>query len=160
MSEHNSATHQQAFDLLCGKQIGRGMSRVVYECRPDPTSVVKVEEIAGSFQNIIEWETWQRVKDTAYANWFASCKWISNNGTVLLMERTIQAQSKQYPDKMPVFLCDFKRTNFGMSTAPRRVAQSSPSTRNRFVCHDYGTNLLFENGMTKRVRKVEWYDEE
>lgn len=25
------------------------------------------------------------------------------------------------------------------------------------VCHDYGTNLLFENGMSKKMRKVTWW---
>lgn len=151
VDSHTSASHAQAFYLLCGKHLGRGMSREVYECRIDPTLVVKVEERAGSFQNVVEWETWDRVKDTPYSRWFAECKWISDNGAVLLMERTIQPMPSQYPDKMPVFLCDFKRTNYGM-------AKSCNGAKTWLVCHDYGTSLLFEHGMTKRTRKINWYD--
>jgi hypothetical protein len=27
------------------------------------------------------------------------------------------------------------------------------------VCHDYGTNRLTTTGMTKRMRKVNWWEE-
>ena len=121
------------------------MSRVVYECKLDPTLVVKVEETAGQFQNVIEWETWKRVQDTPYSRWFAKPHSISDNSCILLMERTQPPQPQQFLAQMPVFLCDFKRTNFGMSGK-------------WLVCHDYGTNLLFEHGMTKRMKKAHWYD--
>ncbi len=146
----NSATWRQAFDLMCDKQLGSGMSRTVWSSKLMPDCVIKIEDTAGMFQNIVEWETWQRVKDTEFSRWFAECKWISGNGSILIMERTRPALSSEFPDKMPVFLCDFKRTNFGMA--------KSKGKKEWFVCHDYGTNLLFENGMTKRVRKTEWYE--
>jgi hypothetical protein len=139
----NPAMHREVFHLLCNNQIGKGMSRDVYDSKLLLDSVVKIEDYSGQFQNIIEWETWQRVKDTDYAKWFAPCEWISPNGSVLIQKKTQQAH--KYPDKMPVFFCDFKRTNYGMHNG-------------KFVCHDYGTNLLFENGMTKRLRKADWWD--
>lgn len=153
----NSATWRQAFDLLCDKEIGRGMSRQVFSSKLLPDCVVKIEETAGRFQNIIEWETWERVKETPFSKWFAACRWISPNGTILIMERTRPPAPKEYPDLMPVFLCDFKRTNYGMSMLP------DPKTgkpANVLVCHDYGTHLMFENGMTKRMRKANWWDED
>lgn len=139
----NPAIHRDTFWLLANNQIGFGMSRVVYDSKLLPDSVVKVESGSGQFQNIIEWETWERVKDTEYAKWFAPCEWISPTGSVLIQKKTLQAH--KYPDKMPVFFCDFKRTNYGIF-------------QGAFVCHDYGTNLLFENGMTKRLKKAKWWD--
>jgi hypothetical protein len=45
---------------------------------------------------------------------------------------------------MPAFFTDLKRENFGLLLG-------------RLVCHDYGVNLLMENGMTKRMRKANWW---
>lgn len=142
----NHGVHEQIFMLMCDKKIGQGMSRAVWTSKLLPECVIKIEENAGQFQNIIEWETWQRVKDTPMSKWFAVCKWISPNGSVLIMERTRAPGLSEYPEKMPAFLCDFKRTNFGLSEG-------------FLVCHDYGTNLLFEHGMTKRMVSANWWDE-
>jgi hypothetical protein len=150
----NSATWRQSFDLLCDQLIGHGMSRNVYSSKILPDSVVKVEEGSGRFQNVVEWETWQRVKDTPYSRWFAACHWISPNGTILIMERTRPPAPVEYLEKMPVFLCDFKRTNYGVSM----LADQKGKPTNFLVCHDYGTHLMFENGMTKRMQKAEWWD--
>jgi len=150
----NSATWRQSFDLLCDQRIGYGMSRSVFSSKLLPDCVVKVEDGAGQFQNVIEWETWQRVKDTPASRWFAECKWISPNGTILIMERTRPAAPSEFPQRMPVFLCDFKRTNYGMVTSQR----GGKPGLDWMVCHDYGTHLMFENGMSKRMRKAEWWD--
>lgn len=155
MTDTDAATYRQAFDLLCDQLLGRGMSRNVFSSKLLPDCVVKVEEGAGSFQNVIEWETWQRVKDTPASRWFAACKWISPNGTILVMERTRPAAPSEFPESMPTFLCDFKRTNYGMASS---VTRAGGAGKDWFVCHDYGTHLMFENGMTKRMRKVEWWD--
>lgn len=150
-----SATWRQAFDLLCDQAIGHGMSRTVFSSKLLPDCVIKVEEGAGQFQNVIEWETWQRVRDTPFSRWFAECKWISNNGTILIMERTRPAAPSEFPERMPAFLTDFKRTNYGMAKASN---QHGNPGKEWFVCHDYGTHLLFENGMTKRLSKANWWD--
>lgn len=146
-----SGAFEQAFNLLCGEKIGAGMSRKVFDSPLLPDCVVKVESSGGDFQNVIEWETWQRVRDTPYASWFAPCRWISGNGEILIMERTRPPAPAEFPERMPVFLCDFKRTNYGM----RRNAKTGRET---LVCHDYGTHLMFENGMTKRQRKANWWN--
>jgi len=139
----NSSVHRDAFNMLIRERIGSGMSREVYSSRVLPDCVVKVEDRIGHFQNVIEWETWERVKDTPLARWFAPCRWISNCGLVLVMAKTQPAL--KFPDRMPAFLCDFKRTNYGMHDG-------------RLVCHDYGTHLMFEHGMTKRMVKADWWD--
>lgn len=151
----SESTWRQAFDLLCDQQIGYGMSRRVFSSKLLPDCVIKVEDGAERFQNIIEWETWQRIKNTEHSRWFARCRWISPNGVILIMERTRPAAPSEFPARMPAYLCDFKRTNYGM--APSQDRHGKPG-KEWFVCHDYGTNLLFENGMTKRMRKAEWWD--
>jgi hypothetical protein len=152
---NNPAMHREAFDLMCGDRLGYGMSRTVYACKLLPDCVVKVEEDSGRFQNVVEWETWQRVRDTPASRWFAACRWISPNGSVLVMERTRPPAPSEFLDRMPAFLCDFKRTNYGMAKAEGR--HGKPETE-WLVCHDYGTHLMFEHGMTKRLRKADWWD--
>lgn len=150
----NATVHRDAFDLLCDERIGYGMSRSVFSSKLLPDCVIKVEEGAGRFQNVIEWETWQRVKDSEYSRWFAACRWISPCGSVLIMERTRPPAPKEFATQMPAFLCDFKRTNYGM-LAPNK---SRTGRSDSLVCHDYGTHLMFEHGMTRRMRKAEWWD--
>ena len=142
----NPSIHREAFNLLCDDLIYQGMSRAVWTSLVMEDCVIKVEDRRGYFQNVIEWETWQRVKNTPMAKWFAPCRWISPNGSILVMERTSPAGDVQYPEKMPAFLNDFKRRNYGM-------------LGEALVCHDYGMNLLFEHGTTKRTIKANWGNE-
>lgn len=139
----NAVIHSEAFHMLKGEKIGSGMSRVVWSSPIWPDCVIKIEDSVAHFQNVIEWETWQNVKDTPYAKWFAPCRWISHSGSILIMERTKPAADKSYPDRMPKFLCDFKKANYGM-------------LGKRLVCHDYG--LMLMNGLTKSMWKVKWKD--
>lgn len=139
----NTAIHRDLFHLLCDQQIGYGIARTVWSSRVLPSSVIKVEENAGSFQNVAEWQVWEAVKGTQFERWFAPCEWISANGSVLIQAKTVPAL--KYPERLPVFLTDTKRANYGLY-------------KGRFVCHDYGKHLLLENGMTRRERKVEWWD--
>lgn len=147
--------HLEAFNLLCNEQIGRGMSRHVFDSLLLPDCVIKVERDPGRFQNVVEWETWGRVKYTKHSAWFAQCKWISPNGRVLVMEKTQRPDPDAYPKRVPAFLTDLKKTNFGLSMLLDPITDK-PSKR--LVCHDYGTNLLMERGMTKKTRKADWYE--
>jgi hypothetical protein len=146
---------EDAFNLLCGERIAYGMSRTVYTCRLLPAAVVKVETDPQRFQNIIEWETWQRVRDTHASRWFAACEYISPCGRVLVMQRTRPPAPSEFPDKVPVFLTDLKRTNYGMVGSE----DDGIGGKQWLVCHDYGTHMLFEHGMSKRLKKAEWWNE-
>lgn len=139
-------TFEDGFNLLCGERIASGMTRHVYDCNVDKSLVVKVEsaEVRTHFQNLMEWFVWRAVCGTAYEKWFAPVVEISPNGRLLLMKRTKPAST--LPDKMPAFLADFKPSNFGLY-------------QGRLVCHDYGSNLLMQEGLSKRMRKVDWGDE-
>jgi hypothetical protein len=149
-------THRAAFNFLCDKPLGNGMSRQVFSTEVLSGCVIKVEERAGFFQNIIEWETWQRVKETDYAKHFAKCFNISPDGRLLIMERTEPVHRSMLPARMPAFFTDFKLANYGIVPAGAREGVKV----DLFVCHDYGTSLIFENGLTKRTKAVQWRIEE
>lgn len=142
----NPVIHRDFFRAAIGKELGRGMSRAVYACTLNPEWVVKVEEWANNFQNIAEWLIWSRVNGTEFAKWFAPCHFISPNGSILIQTKTIPAREREFPDRMPAFFTDFKRSNYGL-------------IGKRFVCHDYGTALVIDNGLTKKMRKPKWWDE-
>lgn len=150
----NAFIHKEAFNMLCGKLLGTGSSRQVWQNKLDASTVIKTEDGSGSFQNVMEWETWQRVKDTQYSRWFAECKAISPCGSVLVMQKTVQPYENDYPSMVPIFLTDLKRTNYGIITNVTGRKQTKT-----LVCHDYGTNLLMEYGMySKKQKKADWWN--
>jgi hypothetical protein len=147
-----SAAFEEAFNLLCGEKIGKGMSRTVFECALLPGCVVKVEEDGHRFQNIMEWQTWCIVSHTKASRWFAQCKWISPNGKLLIQERTRPPAPQDYLPRVPIWFTDTKRTNWGM-------AATKDPNKQLLVCHDYGTSLMLQDGTTTtRKKKADWYD--
>lgn len=131
------------FGLFLGEEIGRGMSREVYAHALDPDLVLKIENEAGQFQNVFEWETWLRVRDTEHAKWFVPCEEISPSGCILIQRRTHPIRLDELPEKVPAFMTDLKPSNWGL-------LDGQP------VCHDYGRHLLMEFGMGKRMVKARW----
>lgn len=133
--------------MLVGAKIGFGSSRRVYEYELDKEIVIKEEGRYGSFQNIMEWEVWQAVKDTKYAKWFAPCITISGNGLLLLQKRVEPLPRAQYPKKIPAFFTDKKYQNFGM-------------LGKQLVCFDYGTLHRYTlTQLAKKMQKADWWDE-
>lgn len=134
-----------AFNLLCGRLIGSGMTRKVFNCNLRPDVVIKVEDadIRTHFQNLQEWFVWNRISGTNLEKWFAPVIEISPNGRLLIMARTEPVGASSLPTKMPAFFTDFKPENYGLY-------------KGHIVCHDYGSNLLMERGMTKAMRTVKW----
>ena len=142
----SSAVQREAINMLCTRHIGGGSTREVWTSGLLPDCVVKLESGDQNFQNVLEWETWQQVKDTKFASWFAPCKHISACGVVLVQTLTTVPGMSDLPEKMPAFFCDFKRSNYGMLNG-------------KLVCHDYGLMYsLIHNGLTKRMRKADWHD--
>ena len=137
---------EELLDFTVGMELGRGISRTVYEYSPDKTLVLKFERDGSHwFQNVIEWETWceARAMGKSVARWLAKCHSISADGRWLLMVRTTPLVGK-LPRQMPGFLTDFKRENYGM-------------IGRQIVCHDYGTNLAMNRGMSSRgLRTAHW----
>ena len=127
-----------------GQRLGCGIGREVYEFLPDRSKVAKVETTTQSFQNIREWETWSELADTPHAKWLAPCRLISPCGIVLLMDRTEPVRERDMPARLPAWLSDLKRENYGI-------------LKGRFVCHDYGLNLLINHGaFAAKMVKRQW----
>lgn len=132
------------FAAMAGDQIGEGECRLVHVARLDPTKVIKFEIRGKRFQNAVEWNIWDTFgHNPIIARWLAKPTFIAACGTVLVMERTHPIPPNfKLPTKIPAFLADIKRDNFGILDG-------------RLVCHDYGTGFRFEvNG--KKLRKVTW----
>lgn len=111
------AAHLGAFNALCGDLLGEGIHRKVFECKIDPTLVVKVEtdEVHRSFANVMEHKNWS--ENELYkpvARWLAPVVSISPCGFVMLQKRVTPLREGEYPEKLPSFLTDIKPANFGL----------------------------------------------
>lgn len=143
--DFGGAIHRDLVGMVCGNRLGGGIARQVYAFLPNPKWVVKIEDGGGSFQNVMEWQIWERIQDTKWAKWFAPCHFISPNGAVLIQSRTKPLAGK--PDKLPNFMTDLKEENFG------RIGK-------QVVAHDYGYNLLMDRGIaTGRLVKPRYWQE-
>lgn len=130
-----------------GKFLGQGVARHVWVSTIDPTKVIKLE-IESFFQNIREWDTWLELKDSKYAKYLAPCIGISDGGRMLVQERIEPLRKDMEKCKMPDFLTDFKRSNYGIYNG-------------RVVCCDYGTNILLSFALSERKIKLitpNWWD--
>lgn len=114
--------------LVCGDKISYGSARVVFEHANDKARVIKIEDGAQSFQNILEWNIWHEVEGTKLEKWFAPCYQISPSGSALIQART--KKIRELPKRLPSFFTDLKTNNFGEFDG-------------RIVCHDYGLSLVF-----------------
>lgn len=119
---------------LLGPLVGRGSCREVRRVSFAPDLVIKIETSQQSFQNIIEWETWNWAKDTKWAKWFAPCVEIAGGGCVLIQKRTEPLPDDCSILRLPDFFSDLKLNNFGRLNG-------------RVVAHDYGLTLLTQQGL-------------
>lgn len=144
LKEHfSSVVAKDVSSLLLGRSLGYGSSRAIFEHATDPGLIVKIEDGAGSFHNIAEWQVWNSVKHTTLARWFAPVVHIASAGSVLVMKKCDELRTEELPAEVPAFFTDLKPENWGRYEG-------------RAVCLDYGLHLLHERGMTKRMRKVDW----
>lgn len=137
------ATFEDCFNMLCGEKLGEGIHRQVFACKLRPELVVKIEQQEMRyFANVIENKFWgdhQNVKEIA--RWLAPCEFLSPDGRLSLMRRTDPVPSNfKLPDKLPGFLTDLKRSNFGLLDG-------------RLVCVDYAFTI---SNPSMRLRKANW----
>jgi len=138
-----------ALRMFVGCFIGGGCFRHVYEYALDPKNlVVKIEFSSHNrFQNAIEWDVWDQVQYTKWAQWFAPCVAVSPCAQVLIQHRTHPLPPDMAPKKLPNFFTDLKYQNFGLLNG-------------KVVAHDYGGNLFVDRGLgaarMKNVQKDWW----
>lgn len=134
------------FDLesvFIGEWLGEGMSRQTYRCRMDDQYVIKVSKEGWHFQNASEWEVWRFAGGTHIEEWLAPCLTISTCGIYLVQRYVEPLRDAELPTKLPRFLCDFQKDNFGM-------------LEGRVVARDYGTMVSAIRNTSTILRKVDW----
>ena len=108
-----------------GDYISSGMSRIVFDWRFRPNTVVKFCKGDDCESNWAEYSIWNHVKETPYAKWFCPVIDISPCGRFLLMEKCVPVEFNQkLPKKIPNVFTDIHRGNFGWLNG-------------KFVCLDY-----------------------
>lgn len=116
--------------FVLGKEIGRGMSRVVVEHPFDPELIIKIEDSTVHFQNVIEWETWRQFEYCPNVKkWLAPCLHISHSGTFLIQAKARDLRPGEQPKMLPKWISDHKMANFGIY-------------KGKVVCRDYGLLTL------------------
>lgn len=94
---------------------------------------------SASFQNAMEWETWNRLSETKWAKYLAPCRWISPCGIVIGSGPGANRCARNLKRcRYPTGFLNFKRTNYGVLDG-------------RVVCHDYGLGTLLDRG-TRNTR--------
>lgn len=138
---------EDLFNLVCGKLLGQGVHRKVFECTLNRQLVVKVEieETYRFFANVHEM-TFYNQAPYAVQRWLAKPDTLSPDGRILLMERAMPATDvAEMPAELPAFLSDIKIENFGWLR--------EGDTR-RLVCLDYA--LVVAAKPSLKMRKVSW----
>lgn len=125
-----SDTYREGFNVLCGDLIGEGSTRKVFTCKIRDDLVVKVEDGDWrQFANIIEMKFWcDHMHHKQTAVWLAPCEYMSPDGRVMLQKRATPLRDNELPSKLPAFLTDLKRENFGMLDG-------------KIVCIDYALTI-------------------
>lgn len=141
----NPIISQDLFMMICGKKIGEGQTRMVYEYNLDKRFVVKIET-GNSGDNYNEYQMWHEIEylkgDLKWVkDWFAPVHYISPCGRILIMERTKVKKRRERPKKIPKFIKDSHYNNFGW-------------LGKKFVCHDYGFIYGFIEYKKKFVKPV------
>ena len=132
-----SYTPEQFKRKFCGKKIGEGCYRTVYEFKLDSRWVVKIEGENTEWCNITEWMNWWNNKTwTNLTNFLAPCLFISSGGHILIQRKVKKKHIKYYPSEIPSLFTDRKYGNFGW-------------IGKRFVCHDYAYLVLTNIKMSK-----------
>lgn len=130
---------------LCGKEIGSGSTRVVYECKVNKDYVVKIA-FDGPDANILEHAVWDYIfACPSIAKWFAECVFLSQNGMVLVQKKVSFPENAEYPKQIPWYFTDIKKNNFGFIDG-------------RLVCVDYSNAFgrLTQYMSNKKMRRAVW----
>lgn len=105
---------EDSFNLLCGRLLGEGAFRKVYQCKLVPDLVVKVEKEPHdrTFANVFEYNFWSEYQDVkGVGEYLAPCEGMSPNGLLLLQRKCKPVNTDKLPKRLPEFLTDLKPEN-------------------------------------------------
>lgn len=136
----NTYTTEQIINKFCGKVLGRGQYRDVYELKANKNYVVKVEKNMYSchFMNAREWKNY-KVATKKMKKWLAPIWMINNRGDVSVQDKVKFKKPNKYPKKIPAFLHDIHYNNFGWLNG-------------KFVCIDYPVFMF----PPWKMKKAKW----
>lgn len=133
---------------FCGRVLGYGTWRDVYELKGDPDYVIKIEAEPRFrvFANATEYRNWESNRHwTWLAPYLAPILYISECGRVLIQRRVIFKEKKFYPKVIPAVFTDTKIQNFGWID-------------DRFVCCDYSFFVICVGKGDHPMKRVKWED--
>lgn len=141
---------EDMFNMTCGKLIGSGSSRFVYEYNFNKDWVVKVEndDENRKFCNFSEYSFYENNKfNKKVSKWLAPCYRLSPDGRILIQHKCTPVVLDDLPKKVPEFLTDLQISNFGW--------YKDKKGNKRIVCVDYAFTI--DKPVTKK-KKVVWYN--
>lgn len=138
----NKIVSLELCDFIFGELLGQGISRYVFEYKPDKKWVVKVD-VSDRNANVIEHNIWSEAQYGKLAKYFAPCGEISRCGRIMLQRKCTDASYDLYPKSVPSFFTDLKYGNWGLLNG-------------KVVCFDYASVLVTSMGENK-MRKAQWW---
>lgn len=145
LSQYQGRPIREIKKAICGKRIGTGAFRDVYECKIDKEYwVIKIERrVDLVFANITEWRNYVQYCESPIGKWLCPIETIDSTGSILVMRRaSFKNKFVDYPQKMPVAFNDFKIENYGF-------------IEDQCVCVDY--SFLLINDGDKDFKNVKWW---
>jgi len=136
---------QELEKYLCGKRLGFGCYREVFNFTGNDKYVIKIAiNDEGRSINLMEDYVWGEIQHSPLAKWFAPVISVSHAGKYLLQRKIERFSNSQYPQKIPAFFTDTKYDNFGWLD------------EKRFVCCDFGSFNFFQN-VSLKMKKADWW---
>jgi hypothetical protein len=107
------------FKEICGRYLGEGSNRIVYEHNSDPLRIVKVGKMRPHISNLTEWIIWLQVSNQPKLNQvFGECFALSASGRFLIMEKLVDLSPAQRASaQTPVWATDPKPSALGATQA-------------------------------------------
>lgn len=119
----------------CGKYLGEGYRRIVYEHKNNPNLVIKYLKSHKDRHNKTEYENWIKLKDTEKGKWLVPCLSLSVDGRYLLQRRV------KVLDKVPEDVPDWIKALPDYSLGGNK-SKHWGMFNGRTVLIDYGNQIL------------------
>jgi hypothetical protein len=119
-----------------GDYIAEGFRRIVYNDKDNPFVVIKFLKDIKDEHNKIEFENWEKLKDTEKGKWLVPCISISEDGRYLVQEKVEIIDEP--PDDIPNWIKNLGDYSFGGNKS-----KHWGMLNNKVVLVDYGDKKLW-----------------
>jgi len=118
-----------------GDYLGEGFRRLVYEHKDRPDVVIKFLKDLKDDHNRLEWENWERLKDTDKGKWLVPCESLSVDSRFLVQKKVVVLE--QAPENIPEWIKILGDWSFGGNKSKHWGEYEG-----RIVLIDYGDKKL------------------